>query len=63
MGQKIVNVQNRAINACASFSYRGYTISVSTIFHPERPEVIVFGDTWERKFDSVEEAIDFCRYA
>ena len=58
---KIVNLINDPIKACATFEYRGYTISFSTIM--KNSSVLIYTgsgkDYLEETFDTVEQAIDF----
>lgn len=42
MSYAIVNVENKMVEACAMFHYRGYTVSMSTIFGTQRPSVAIF---------------------
>ncbi len=59
MSFTIVNVENKVVEACAMFNYRGFTISASTIFGQKRPSVCVFKDGAEKYVFTVEEAIEY----
>lgn len=58
---RIVNISNEPIEACAVFEYRGYQISASSIFSKAyigNVEVTANGVGEGMYFDSVEEAIN-----
>lgn len=58
---KIQSVTRENVAACASFEFKGFTISMSTIFGAHVPSVAVFkGDRFIRECSSAEHAIDFC---
>ena len=66
MSYAIVNVENKMVEACAMFHYRGYTVSMSTIFGTQRPSVAIFRDGNNdavQTFDSVQDAIEHINYA
>jgi hypothetical protein len=59
---KIVDTAGRRIEACCQFEHRGYTISISTVFHSHWAEVAVFTTTNPhtfKTFANVEAAMDY----
>lgn len=61
MSLRIVDTGARPLNACASFEYRGFVVSASTIFAPN-VSVLVFEDATapeplSPQFHDVEDAI------
>ena len=56
----IIDITNTKIKACAQFQYKGWTVSMSTIFKAERVEVLIWKNEEEDyPFHTVELAIDF----
>ena len=53
---RIVDVMDNDIRACAQFEYKGWIVSMSTIF--KGVGVYVFKDGYELECKSVEQAID-----
>ena len=53
---RIVDVMDNDIRACAQFEYKGWIVSMSTIF--KGVSVYVFKDGYELECKSVEQAID-----
>ena len=53
---RIVDVIDNDIRACAQFEYKGWIVSMSTIF--KGVSVYVFKDGYELECRSVEQAID-----
>ena len=53
---RIVDVMDNGIRACAQFEYKGWIVSMSTIF--KGVSVYVFKDGYELECKSVEQAID-----
>lgn len=54
---KIVNVQAKSIEACCSFDYKGFEISISTIFRPGSIAVFENIKTHIGDFPTVEAAL------
>ena len=44
MQARILNLNNEKIKACFQFEHKGYTVSCSTIFNKDRPEVAFWLD-------------------
>ena len=54
----IIDINNKPVTACAQFDYKGYTVSISTIF--KGGTVGVFKDGKDDKyFNDVDKAINY----
>ena len=53
---RIVDVMDNDIRACAQFEYKGWIVSMSTIF--KGVSVYVFKDVYALECKSIEQAID-----
>jgi len=56
---KIVNVGNENIEGCCYFDYKGYMISISTIFKPNNVAILKNGEFVVTDIINVEEAIAY----
>ena len=54
---KIVNVGCEIIEANCAFNYKGYVISISTIFTPHHVAILKDGEFVKNEINEVEEAI------
>ena len=57
---EILNINGERINACFQFKAGNCTISVSTVFNVQRPEIVVFdeqGNMIKDGFRSIQSAI------
>lgn len=52
---QILNINGDNIKACCQFQYKGYTVSISTIFNDP---VIAFNESSELVSDTVEKVIN-----
>lgn len=61
MSHKIVNVSNEPLKGCCTFEYKGYIVSLSTVFPDKDIAVFKVDDsTFEAYgFDSVEHALNY----
>ena len=55
---RIVDVMDNDIRACAQFEYKGWIVSMSTIFKGVGVSVSVFKDVYALECKSIEQAID-----
>ena len=55
---RIVDVMDNDIRACAQFEYKGWIVSMSTIFKGVGVSVSVFKDGYALECKSVEQAIE-----
>jgi hypothetical protein len=55
---RIVDVMDKDIRASAQFEYKGWIVSMSTIFKGVGVSVYVFKDGYELECKSVEQAIE-----
>ena len=54
----VINLACENVQAAASFEYKGWTISMSTIMRKGRVEVLAWKNE-DRRFNTVEEAINY----
>ena len=55
----ILNNNADRVQAAASFKFKGWDVSMSTIFNKDRIEVMAWNANTDKVFNTVEDAIEF----